>query len=181
MSVSRYKLDASIAVSDMARAKEFYEGKLGSSAEHYEGVTTDEKGMSPRAGGGKVAWLKDPDGNTFAVEGGYRARGAPIQVGEGLQSDRVASQECGWPMEAGARRGRRELGRAHGRRARADAARDGRDNDGPHGGVDALPRPRLGPLERDGCLDADSDGRCHRTVGGGARRGHRDFCPRSST
>jgi hypothetical protein len=23
-------------------------------------VTTDEKGISPRAGGGKVAWFKDP-------------------------------------------------------------------------------------------------------------------------
>ena len=126
MSLSRYKLNVSIAVSDMARAKEFYEGKLGLpveqagadgsqiyasgdaaslhvypspnragestatlatwyvddvervidelssngvSFEHYEGVTTDEKGISPRAGGGKVAWFKDPDGNTFAVEG----------------------------------------------------------------------------------------------------------------
>ena len=126
MSLSRYKLDASIAVSDMARAKEFYEAKLGLSAvraqadgsqiyaaggdaslhvypspahagrstatlapgtwtmssglstssasngvtfEHYEGVMADEKGISPRAGGGKVAWFKDPDGNTFAVEG----------------------------------------------------------------------------------------------------------------
>jgi catechol 2,3-dioxygenase-like lactoylglutathione lyase family enzyme len=122
MTLSRYELNASIAVSDMARASEFYERKLGlratssgadgskvyesalhvypspanagmSSAtlatwyvddveavvdelaakgvrfEHYEGITTDEKGISPRAGGGKVAWFKDPDGNTFAVEG----------------------------------------------------------------------------------------------------------------
>jgi catechol 2,3-dioxygenase-like lactoylglutathione lyase family enzyme len=126
MSLSSYKLSASIAVSDMARAKEFYEGKLGLSAvraqadgsqiyasggdaslhvysssahagkstatlatwyvddvervvdelssggvtfEHYEELTTDEKGISPRAGGGKVAWFKDPNGNTFAVEG----------------------------------------------------------------------------------------------------------------
>jgi hypothetical protein len=45
-------------------------GKLGLSAEHHEGVTTDEKGISPRAGGGKVAWFKDPDGDTLAVEGG---------------------------------------------------------------------------------------------------------------
>ena len=37
--------------------------------EHYDGITTDAKGISPRAGGGKVAWFKDPDGNTFAVEG----------------------------------------------------------------------------------------------------------------
>jgi len=126
MSLSKYKLNVSIAVSDMPRAKEFYEGKLGLVAEqagadgsqiyacggtaslhvypspdragestatlatwyvddvervieqlssngvtfeHYEGVTTNEKGISPRAGGGKVAWFKDPDGNTFAVEG----------------------------------------------------------------------------------------------------------------
>jgi catechol 2,3-dioxygenase-like lactoylglutathione lyase family enzyme len=126
MSLGNYKLNPSIAVTDMARATEFYEGKLGLSAvdagadgsriyaaggdtalhvypsptragqstatpatwyvddvervvdeliangvtfEHYDEVTTDEKGISPRAGGGKVAWFKDPDGNTFAIEG----------------------------------------------------------------------------------------------------------------
>jgi catechol 2,3-dioxygenase-like lactoylglutathione lyase family enzyme len=126
MSLSSYRLNTSIAVSDMPRAREFYEGKLGlvpvqagadgsqvyasageaslhvypspihagkSTAtlatwyvddvervvdelgssgvtfEHYPEVTTDERGISPRAGGGKVAWFKDPDGNTFAVEG----------------------------------------------------------------------------------------------------------------
>ena len=126
MTLSAYRLNPSIAVSDMARAKRFYEGQLGLSAvqagadgsriyssggvtslhvypspthagrstatlatwyvddveqvveelssrgvafEHYEGLTTDERGISPRAGGGKVAWFKDPDGNTFAVEG----------------------------------------------------------------------------------------------------------------
>jgi catechol 2,3-dioxygenase-like lactoylglutathione lyase family enzyme len=126
MSLSDYELNASIAVSDMTRAREFYEGRLGlspvrtqaddsriyaaaggaalhvyasperageSSAtlatwyvddvervvdelgsrgvkfERYEGLEADEKGISPRAGGGKVAWFKDPDGNTFAVEG----------------------------------------------------------------------------------------------------------------
>ena len=126
MTLSSYTLNASIAVSDMARATDFYEGKLGLSPartqadgsrvyasggdaslhvypspehagestatlatwyvddvegvvdelssrgvgfEHYEGLTTDEKGISPRAGGGRVAWFKDPDGNTFAVEG----------------------------------------------------------------------------------------------------------------
>jgi catechol 2,3-dioxygenase-like lactoylglutathione lyase family enzyme len=125
MSLSGYRLNASIAVSDMERAREFYEEKLGLSTvqtgadgsriyasggdaslhvypspahagnsaatlatwyvdevervvdelsskgvtfEHYEAVTTDERGISPRAGGGKVAWFKDPDGNTFAVE-----------------------------------------------------------------------------------------------------------------
>jgi catechol 2,3-dioxygenase-like lactoylglutathione lyase family enzyme len=125
MSLSSYKLNASIAVSDMTRAQAFYEGQLGLLAvrtgadgskiyaaggdaalhvyaspayagmsratlvtwyvddvervvnelgsngvtfERYEEVTADEKGISPRAGGGKVAWFKDPDGNTFAVE-----------------------------------------------------------------------------------------------------------------
>jgi hypothetical protein len=44
--------------------------------EQYEGVLesgfdygTDDKGISPRAGGGKVAWFKDPDGNVFSIEG----------------------------------------------------------------------------------------------------------------
>jgi catechol 2,3-dioxygenase-like lactoylglutathione lyase family enzyme len=126
MTLSRYKLNASIAVSDMGRARGFYEEKLGLSAareqadgsrvyatagetslhvypspahaggstatlatwyvddvdrvvdelssggvtfERYEGLTADERGISPRAGGGKVAWFRDPDGNTFAVEG----------------------------------------------------------------------------------------------------------------
>jgi catechol 2,3-dioxygenase-like lactoylglutathione lyase family enzyme len=43
--------------------------------EQYEGVLesgfdygTDEKGISPRAGGGRIAWFQDPDGNTFAIE-----------------------------------------------------------------------------------------------------------------
>jgi hypothetical protein len=35
----------------------------------HEEMTADDKGISPRAGGGKVAWFKDPDSNTFAVEG----------------------------------------------------------------------------------------------------------------
>jgi catechol 2,3-dioxygenase-like lactoylglutathione lyase family enzyme len=132
MSLSSYRLNAQAAVTDMARAEEFYEGKLGLSAvragadgskvyasggeaslvvypspdhagrstatlatwyiddveqmvdeltskgvtfEHYEGVLesgfdygTDERGISSRAGGGKVAWFKDPDGNIFSIE-----------------------------------------------------------------------------------------------------------------
>ena len=125
MSLSSGRLNVSIAVTDMARARAFYEDKLGLASieegadgsrvyatgggaqlhvypspphaglttatlatwdvddvdrvideltakgvtfEHYEGVTTDDRGVSPRAGGGKVAWFKDPDGNTFAVE-----------------------------------------------------------------------------------------------------------------
>ena len=48
----------------------------GVTFEQYEGVLesgfdygTDERGISPRAGGGKVAWFKDPDGNLFSIEG----------------------------------------------------------------------------------------------------------------
>ena len=48
----------------------------GVTFEQYEGVLesgfdygTDEKGISPRAGGGRVAWFKDPDGNLFSIEG----------------------------------------------------------------------------------------------------------------
>lgn len=133
MGLSSFKLTTMIAVTDMTQATEFYEGKLGLSAERtdpdgskvyasagneslvvypspdhagsstatlatwyvddveqmvdeltaagvtfeqYDGVlesgfdySTDEKGISPRAGGGKVAWFKDPDGNLFSIEG----------------------------------------------------------------------------------------------------------------
>ena len=44
-------------------------GSNGVTFERYEGLAADDKAISPRAGGGKVAWFKDPDGNTFAVEG----------------------------------------------------------------------------------------------------------------
>ena len=135
MPLNVYRMNTSIAVTDMPRAEEFYERKLGlvaertgadgskvyasggrealhvypspdhaglSSAtlatwyvddveqmvdeltangvtfEHDEGVLesgvdygTDEKGISPRAGGGRIAWFTDPDGNTFAVEGDH--------------------------------------------------------------------------------------------------------------
>ena len=126
MSLSGYKVRASIAVSDIARAAEFYERKLGlspaetqpdesriyacgggtslhvyASPAHAEtatatlatwyvadvekvvdelgsrGVTferyddpslsADEKGIH-ELDNGRVAWFKDPDGNTFAVE-----------------------------------------------------------------------------------------------------------------
>jgi catechol 2,3-dioxygenase-like lactoylglutathione lyase family enzyme len=126
MSLSSYRVRPSIAVSDLARAADFYEGKLGLSAseEHGDdsriyacggdtslhvyaspahagkatatvatwhvpdlqqvvdelssrGVTferyddpsleTDERGIH-EIGDGRVAWLKDPDGNTFALE-----------------------------------------------------------------------------------------------------------------
>jgi catechol 2,3-dioxygenase-like lactoylglutathione lyase family enzyme len=128
MSLGSYRIRTSIAVSDLAKAADFYEGKLklapgeeqsdesciyecagGSSLHVYEspahagkapatlatwyvddlaqvvdelrsnGVTferyedptlkTDEKGIH-ELGDGRVAWFKDPDGNTFAIEEG---------------------------------------------------------------------------------------------------------------
>jgi catechol 2,3-dioxygenase-like lactoylglutathione lyase family enzyme len=126
MSLSGCKVRTSIAVSDIARAAEFYERKLGLSAtgsqpdesriyacggdtslhvyaspahagratatlatwyvadledvveqlhssgvtfEHYDdpSLKANEKGIH-ELGDGRVAWFKDPDGNTFALE-----------------------------------------------------------------------------------------------------------------
>ncbi|MEV4050507.1 VOC family protein [Amycolatopsis sp. NPDC049688] len=129
MSLSAHQVRASIAVSDIHRAVEFYEGKLGlralqsgpsahvadgsrtygsgggpalnvyqsgtagkSSATlatwyvddidevvgeliaagveftRYDRLEHDAKGITARAGGGRIAWFQDPDGNTFAIE-----------------------------------------------------------------------------------------------------------------
>jgi catechol 2,3-dioxygenase-like lactoylglutathione lyase family enzyme len=125
MGLSRYKVAAGLAVSDIDRAREFYEGKLGLSAgidsgdnlayrcaegtvmhvylspkhagnstatlagwyvddvervveeltskgisfERYdEGpIVTDEKGIATFEGGAKVAYFRDPDGNTLSI------------------------------------------------------------------------------------------------------------------
>jgi catechol 2,3-dioxygenase-like lactoylglutathione lyase family enzyme len=34
----------------------------------YEQLHHDTKGITVRAGGGRIAWFQDPDGNTFALE-----------------------------------------------------------------------------------------------------------------
>jgi catechol 2,3-dioxygenase-like lactoylglutathione lyase family enzyme len=129
MALSDYPLRASIAVSDMRRAVQFYEGKLGLQAlesgpsatiadgmrvygadggpalnvyqsimagksqatlaawyvddidlvvdeltaagvefVRYDEYEHDPKGITPRAGGGRIAWFRDPDGNTFSIE-----------------------------------------------------------------------------------------------------------------
>jgi len=125
MSLSDYRVGAGVAVSDMARAREFYEGKLGlrvsidsgdnvayacaegtlfhvylsprhagnSTAtlagwgvddidpvvdeltargvafEQYDegGIVTDERGIATFEGDAKVAYFRDPDGNTLSV------------------------------------------------------------------------------------------------------------------
>ncbi|MFI5734083.1 VOC family protein [Kribbella sp. NPDC051587] len=34
----------------------------------YDHLEHDAKGITARAGGGRIAWFQDPDGNTFALE-----------------------------------------------------------------------------------------------------------------
>ena len=34
----------------------------------YDEYQHDTSGITERAGGGRIAWFRDPDGNTFAVE-----------------------------------------------------------------------------------------------------------------
>jgi catechol 2,3-dioxygenase-like lactoylglutathione lyase family enzyme len=34
----------------------------------YDQFAHDAKGITARAGGGRIAWFRDPDGNTFAIE-----------------------------------------------------------------------------------------------------------------
>lgn len=129
MPLSDFPVRASIAVSDIGRAVEFYEGTLGLPLEQaapsatiadgsriyrsggdvalnvfqsgtagssaatmatwyvddldaivdeltsagvrfarYDGLVHDARGITERAGGGRIAWFHDPDGNTFAIE-----------------------------------------------------------------------------------------------------------------
>ncbi|WP_426244454.1 VOC family protein [Nocardioides sp. LHG3406-4] len=129
MPLSDFHLRASIAVSEIGRAIDFYEGKLGLPPLHsgpsaaipdgsrvygsgggpalnvyqshtagkspatlatwyvddidqvvdelaaagvervrYDEFEHDTKGITARAGGGRIAWFQDPDGNTFALE-----------------------------------------------------------------------------------------------------------------
>ena len=125
MGLSKYRVAAGVAVSDMYRARAFYEGKLGLSVgidsgdnlqyrcaeetamhvylspehagkstatlvgwgvddvewvvdeltskgvafERYEEgpIITDEKGIATFEGGAKVAYFRDPDGNTLSI------------------------------------------------------------------------------------------------------------------
>lgn len=40
----------------------------GAQPVRYEGFGQDDHGIGPRAGGGRIAWVEDPDGNTLAIE-----------------------------------------------------------------------------------------------------------------
>ena len=40
----------------------------GAEFARYEGFGQDARGIGPRGGGGRIAWVEDPDGNTLAIE-----------------------------------------------------------------------------------------------------------------
>ncbi|REJ07366.1 VOC family protein [Microbacterium bovistercoris] len=40
----------------------------GAEFARYEAFGEDDRGIYPRAGGGRIAWVQDPDGNTLAFE-----------------------------------------------------------------------------------------------------------------
>ncbi|NYF18193.1 putative enzyme related to lactoylglutathione lyase [Microbacterium sp. AK009] len=42
--------------------------QAGAEVPRYDGLGQDERGVAPRAGGGRIFWIADPDGNTIAVE-----------------------------------------------------------------------------------------------------------------
>ena len=147
----RYKVRTSVAVSDMARAAEFYEGKLGLSGvvdqhddsrvyrcggdtslhvyvsprnagtatatlatwdvadieqvvvqlsangvtfERYDdpSLRTDEKGIHELSNG-RVAWFRDPDGNTFALEQAAPAMSSATFVRPYVQAPDAAAGE----------------------------------------------------------------------------------------
>ena len=41
---------------------------VGVELARYDAVEHDARGITARAGGGRIAWFRDPDGNTFAIE-----------------------------------------------------------------------------------------------------------------
>jgi catechol 2,3-dioxygenase-like lactoylglutathione lyase family enzyme len=43
-------------------------GAAGVAMVRYEQFEHDRRGITARAGGGRIAWFQDPDGNTFALE-----------------------------------------------------------------------------------------------------------------
>jgi predicted enzyme related to lactoylglutathione lyase len=55
MGLSDSKVNPAVGVSDMAKVKEFYEGKLG--------LTGGEE----TGDGSKIAFVKDPDGNVLGI------------------------------------------------------------------------------------------------------------------
>jgi catechol 2,3-dioxygenase-like lactoylglutathione lyase family enzyme len=54
------------AVPDIVAAAQYLQG-AGIKLERYEGLPQDALGIWPAPGGTKVAWFKDPDGNTLSI------------------------------------------------------------------------------------------------------------------
>jgi hypothetical protein len=67
MSLRTYRVRTSIAVSEIVDEL----SSKGVTFERYDDpvLKTDERGIH-ELGDGRVAWFKDPDGNTFAIEDG---------------------------------------------------------------------------------------------------------------
>lgn len=96
MALGDYPVRASIGVKDTKTVRVFLRGRTaartrehrlecrhrrgrpltaaGAEFIHYEGFDQDERGIGPRAGGGRVAWVEDLDGNTLAFETDYEER-----------------------------------------------------------------------------------------------------------
>jgi catechol 2,3-dioxygenase-like lactoylglutathione lyase family enzyme len=98
MSLSSYKVNAVIAVSDLDRAREFYEGKLGLSTEGQE-QSEDERRYN-RADGTSLFVYQSPDhaGKSTATLAGWDVDDVEKVVDE-LSSRGVAFEQYDEPIE----------------------------------------------------------------------------------
>jgi hypothetical protein len=62
------RLEQAVRIREVNRSP-WQAAKAGRERGRAQRLGADDKGFSPSAGGHKVAWFKDPGGNTSAVEG----------------------------------------------------------------------------------------------------------------
>ena len=69
-SVTAGKTPATLATWYVDDLDQIVDELAGSGVEfiRYDQLEHDAKGITARAGGGRIAWFQDPDGNTFAIE-----------------------------------------------------------------------------------------------------------------
>src|SRR5690349_17454345 len=69
-SVTAGKTDATLATWYVDDIDQIVDELASSGVEfvRYDQLDHDAKGITARAGGGRIAWFQDPDGNTFALE-----------------------------------------------------------------------------------------------------------------
>ncbi|MBD2898297.1 VOC family protein [Spirillospora sp. NPDC000708] len=69
-SVTAGKTDATLATWYVDDIDQIVDELASSGVEfvRYDQFECDARGICPRAGGGRIAWFQDPDGNTFAIE-----------------------------------------------------------------------------------------------------------------